>query len=161
MALKQEEDVFGGDDEGDESEGDTFKVKQRKIDYFLDRPVDGNFQIGLASGSAFKRHKDHIEWSGQDIMARFDPYKARLAVDRLNSIRVWPYSAHGLFKRCRVLLKAFMNSKTVEYGILTTVIFNTAVLSMDSFNASDAISNFCLTANLCCTMIFTVEMGLR
>lgn len=94
-------------------------------------------------------------------MSRFDPYKARLAVDKLNSIRVWPYSAHGILKRCRVLLKAFMNSQPVEYIILSTVIFNTMVLSMDSFNASEGIANFCLTANLCCTMIFTVEMGLR
>jgi hypothetical protein len=38
-------------------------------------------------------------------MARYDPYKARLAVGKLDSIRVWPYSVHGLVKKGRVFLR--------------------------------------------------------
>lgn len=110
--------------------------RQRKFDYFLDRPVDGNFHISLARDAAFKRHKDLIEWSGQDIMARFDPYKARLAVAKLNSIRVWPYAVHGVVKKRRVMLKNFMNSPLVEHGMTVCVIGNTVVLSLDYYGAS-------------------------
>jgi hypothetical protein len=79
---KFEEEILG-DDEGSVGEEEAealIQKRSRKFDYFLDRPVDGSFHIGLARDAAFSRHKDTIEWSGQDIMARFDPYKARLAV---------------------------------------------------------------------------------
>jgi len=38
-------------------------------------------------------------------MARYDPYKTRLAVNKLDSIRVWPYSVHGVLKKARVILR--------------------------------------------------------
>ena len=135
-AAKAEENDLGGDEAGtdDDDEGITVK-KQRKIDYFLDRPVDGNFHISLAQNAAFKRHHDFVEWSGQDIMSRFDPYKARLAVAKLNSIRVWPYGFHGFIKKRRVMLKNFMNSPVVEHSMTLCVLGNTVVLSLDYYGA--------------------------
>lgn len=128
-----------GDDEGSEGgEEESEAVAQRrsrKFDYFLDRPVDGSFHISLARSAAFSRHKDTIEWSGQDIMARFDPYKARIAVDKLNSIRVWPYAAHGVVKKRRVLLKSIMNGPIVEHSMTLCVVGNTVVLSLDYYGA--------------------------
>ena len=38
-------------------------------------------------------------------MARYDPYKASIAVGKLDSIRVWPYSVHGVVKKMRVILR--------------------------------------------------------
>ena len=135
------EDESFGDDEGSGGEyqekgGPGGHSKKKKVDYFLDRHVDGNFHISIAKNAAFRRHKDTIEWSGQDIIAKFDPYKARLAVSRLNSIRVWPYGLHGFIKKLRVFLKAFMNSPVVEHGMTVCVIGNTVILSLDYYGAS-------------------------
>jgi hypothetical protein len=38
--------------------------RQRRVDYFLERTIEGDFHISLARDAAFKRHKDIIEWSG-------------------------------------------------------------------------------------------------
>ena len=80
-------------------------------------------------------------------MARLDPFKARLAVEKLNSIRVWPYSVHGLVKKARVILKAFMNSNFVEHSMTCCVLGNTVVLSLDYYGAAPDIVKFCASAN--------------
>ncbi len=67
---------------------------------------------------------------------RYDPYKARLAVAKLDSIRVWPYAVHGFVKKRRVLLKSFMNSPVVEHSMTLCVLGNTVVLSLDYYGAS-------------------------
>lgn len=102
-----------------------------------------------------------MEWSGQDILAKLDPYKARLAVSRLDSIRVWPYSLHGFVKKRRVLLKSFMRGPLVEHGMTLCVIGNTIVLSLDYYGAPPDISAFCVGANTAFTFIFAAEMALR
>ena len=142
---KVEEESLGDDEgSGEEEEAENAATKKsRKFDYFLDRHVDGSFHISLARDAAFKRHKDRIEWSGQDIMARFDPYKARLAVAKLNEIRVWPYAAHGFVKKRRVLLKSIMNGPIVEHSMTLCVIGNTVVLSLDYYGASASVQAFC------------------
>jgi hypothetical protein len=84
-----------------------------------------------------------IEWSGQDVLTKLDPYKARLSVAQLNVIRVWPYRVHGFLKKLRVLLRKFMASPFVEHGMTMCVIGNTVVLSLDYYGASDAIENAC------------------
>jgi Ion transport protein len=160
--AKEEESQ--GDDEGsalDDEGNPGAPKKQRKIDFFLDRPVDGNFHITLAKNSAFSRHKDTVEWSGQDIISRFDPYKARLAVSKLNSIRVWPYGLHGIVKKARVVLKAFMNSQVVEHSMTCFVLGNTVVMSLDYYGAPQNIQDFTAAANTFFTLVFTIEMGLR
>jgi hypothetical protein len=72
-------------------------------------------------------------------MTRFDPYKARIAVSEIDSIRVWPYSAHGLVKMIRVLIKAFLATPFVEHGMTVCVLGNTVVLSLDFYGASQGI----------------------
>lgn len=94
-------------------------------------------------------------------MARFDPYKARLAVEKLNSIRVWPYAGHGFVKKRRVLLKNIMNGPLVEHGMTICVIGNTVVLSLDYYGAPLSVQAFCSAANTFFTMVFACEMGLR
>ena len=69
-------------------------------------------------------------------MARYDPYKSRIAVSKLDSIRVWPYSIHGLVKKGRVLLRQFMNGPIIEHGMTLCVLGNTIVLSLDYYGAS-------------------------
>jgi hypothetical protein len=66
-------------------------------------------------------------------MMRFDPYKARIAIDRLNEIRVWPKGFYGYVKRWRVLLKNIMKSNWVENFLILAVAFNTIILSIDHY----------------------------
>lgn len=62
--AKQEEEPLADEGSAGEENEAVMVRKQRKFDYFLDRPVDGSFHIQLARKAAFKRHKDFIEWSG-------------------------------------------------------------------------------------------------
>jgi hypothetical protein len=41
-------------------------------------------------GISERKKRDTLEWSGQEVMPRFDPFKARIALSCLNAIRVWP-----------------------------------------------------------------------
>lgn len=84
-----------------------------------------------------KRAKDIIEWSGQDVLSKMDPYKVRLAISDLDRIRVWPYRVEGTIKKCRVLLRKIMNSGLVEHGMTLCVLGNTVILSLDYYGASD------------------------
>jgi hypothetical protein len=94
-------------------------------------------------------------------MTRYDPYKANLAVSKIDSIRVWPYSIEGTIKKARVKLRQFMNTPLVEHGMTLCVLGNTVVLCLDYYGASVPIQNFCVGANTSFTLIFASEMGLR
>ncbi len=102
LELKQEDGLLTI---AEESDNENQHSRKRRVDYFLERQILGDYHVGLARDAAFSRHKDVTEWSGQDIMTRYDPYKTRAAVASLDSIRVWPYAVHGFYKRLRVLVK--------------------------------------------------------
>jgi hypothetical protein len=82
-------------------------------------------------------------------------------VGSLDSLRVWPYAAHGIVKKFRVRLKAFMNGPLVEHGMTCCVLGTTVVLSLDFYGASEGIKDFCSMANEFFTIVFALEMGLR
>lgn len=126
------------EEDKDGSDGEELEItrKTRKIDYYLDRPFEGVYHIDMARNQAFKRPRDTIEWSGQDVMSKFDPYKMRLAIGMLDKIRVWPYAFHGFVKKRRILLRNFMNGPLVEHGMTLCVLGNTVVLSLDYYGAS-------------------------
>lgn len=157
LELKQEEGLLTLEAESDGEAG----ARRRRVDYFLEKEVIGDYHISLARDAAFARHKDSTEWSGQDIMPRYDPYKARAAVDSLDSIRVWPYSVHGVVKRMRVLLKYIMNSTIVDNFMTLLVLGNTVVLGLGYYGAPDPIVNFCTSANVFFTIAFAIEMVLK
>jgi hypothetical protein len=143
------------------SDGEGHDKKGRKIDYFLDRKFEGKHHIDIAKNHVFKRKKDSTEWSGQDVLSKFDPYKVNLAVGMLDPIRVWPYSIHGFLKKRRVLLRKIMNGPLVEHGMTLCVLGNTVVLSLDYYGASELIQAICATANDFFTLTFAVEMFAR
>ena len=74
-------------------------------------------------------------------MDKFDPYKAELALDSLNAIRVWPRGFYGCFKRWRVLLKKVMKSGFTENAMTLCVFANTIILAMDHYGIDYATSN--------------------
>jgi hypothetical protein len=131
------------------------------VDYFLEREFDGKTQISIAKAQANKRAKDVIEWSVQEVLSKLDPYKARIGINMLNNVRVWPYAVHGIGKKMRVALRYFMNSPIVEHGMTLCVLGNTIVLSLDYYGASEAIVNACSIANTIFTLIFATEMFSR
>lgn len=66
-------------------------------------------------------------------MTKFDPYKARLAMDQLNSIRVWPKGVHGYLKRGRLIIRSLVRHNVYENFLILCVIINTVVLTMDYY----------------------------
>ena len=70
-------------------------------------------------------------------MARFDPFKVRLAVSKLDTIRVWPYGTHGIIKKGRVALKKLMATPFVEHTMTLCVLGNTVIMCLDFYGASD------------------------
>ena len=66
-------------------------------------------------------------------MQRFDPYKARIALNSINKIRVWPKGFYGKVKRARVALKKLMKGAFVENFMTACVFANTIVLAVDYY----------------------------
>ena len=133
---RKKKDEVENDKDGSDGEELGIVRKMRKVDYFLDRKFEGLYHIDMAINSAFKRPRDTIEWSGQDVMSKFDPYKVRLAIAMLDVIRVWPYAFHGFVKKRRITLRNFMNGPFVEHGMTVCVLGNTVVLCLDYYGAS-------------------------
>ena len=121
------------------SDEEIEEKKTRKIDYFLDRRFEGAYHIDIAKSQVFKRPRDWFEWSGQDVLSKFDPYKVKLAIGMLDPIRVWPYAFHGYVKKWRIVLRKIMNGPLVEHGMTVCVLGNTVVLALDYYGASEAI----------------------
>jgi hypothetical protein len=118
-------------------------------------------EVKKAKEAAILRFKDCLEWSGQDIMTRLDPYKARIAMRALNSIRVWPKGIHGYIKRFRIMIRTLVKSSVYENFFILCVIINTIILTMDHYGIDTAVSNTLSSFNFVFTIIFTIEMGLK
>ena len=108
--------------------------------------------------AATGKHKDNVEWSGQDIISRYDPYKARIAINLMNDIRVWPEGFFGYFKRFRVPLKTFMRGPIVENLMTLCVLANTIVLGLDHYGISDEMTSGLQLCNTVFTIVFAIEM---
>ena len=118
--------------------------------------------ILTAKHTASLRRKDCLEWSGQDVMGRaLDPYKARIAVERLSEVRVWPYGGHGWFKRTRTLLKNCMRHMVVEHFMTLCVFANTIILAMDHYGIDQATSAMLASFNTFFSIAFSCEMFLK
>jgi hypothetical protein len=62
---KKDEVKDDGIIDSEDSQEEVRKARRlRKIDYFVDRPIDGYYHICKARDIAFQRPKDTIEWSG-------------------------------------------------------------------------------------------------
>lgn len=94
-------------------------------------------------------------------MNRFDPYKVRIALNELNSIRVWPEGSYGIFNRCRTVLKRIMKHWILENFMTLCVFANTIILAMDHYGIDDETSNLLQTFNTFFTIIFSCEMFLK
>lgn len=94
-------------------------------------------------------------------MTKFDPYKARLALDKLSKIRVWPHGIYGYYKRCRVMLKKVMKSGLVDNSMTLFVFMNTIILALDHYGIDPDTQNILQGFNTFFTIIFACEMGLK
>jgi len=95
-------------------------------------------EIKKARNEAEGRKKDAIEWSGQDIMTRFDPYKARIALESLSQIRVWPRGSYGYFKRFRSFTKGIVKGAFFENFMTLCVTINTVTLAIDHYGITES-----------------------
>lgn len=94
-------------------------------------------------------------------MTRFDPYKARIALNSLNNIRVWPTGFYGYVKRGRVLLKNIMRSSAIEHFLILAVACNTVVLALDHYGISEGATAILQLFNKIFTVVFCLEMFLK
>jgi hypothetical protein len=107
---------------------------------------------------ASNKPKDELEWSGQDVMMRLDPYKSRYAIKKLNAIRIWPYGIMGILVRARVFLKRIMQHPLIENSMTFLVFFNTIVLALERYNLPKSEEEFYTELNTFFTLTFAVEM---
>jgi hypothetical protein len=124
----------------------------------VDLHAEQQMEIIKAKNFATNKPKDNLEWSGQDIMMRLDPYKARYAISKLNAIRIWPYGVIGFIVRCRVLLKSVMMSTIVDNILTALVFFNTIILALDRYNLPKSEDILYTSLNSFFTIAFAVEM---
>ena len=118
-------------------------------------------EVKKAKGEAIIKAKDYIEWSGQDVLPRYDPYKTRLALNKLNSVRVWPHGFRGYVKRGRVMVRALVRTSIYDNFFILCVIINTVILTIDHYGISPSTSNVLDLFNYAFTIIFAIEMGLK
>lgn len=118
-------------------------------------------EVVAARKGAANRKKDGIEWSGQDIMIRFDPSRAQSALEKLSKIRVWPKGPYGYFKRARSMLKALVKGPLFDNFMTLSVGVNTVVLAMDRYGIDPTTEKILTDFNTSFTYIFMVEMALK
>ena len=94
-------------------------------------------------------------------MAKFDPYKAKIALTSLNSIRVWPKGIHGYVKRARTTLKKIVRSSLFENSMTLCVTLNTVTLAIDRPDLDKATNDLLGAFNMFFTIVFIVEMAAR
>ncbi|CDW78727.1 cation channel family protein [Stylonychia lemnae] len=130
-------------------------------DIYIDRDFQNYDEVFKAKAEALNRKIDNVEWSGQDIMTRFDPYKAKIALDSLNQIRIWPHGCYGYFKRWRTLLKNVMKHSLIENLMTLCVFANTIILSMDRYGIDADTQSILSSFNTFFTIVFSIEMFLK
>jgi hypothetical protein len=94
-------------------------------------------------------------------MVRFDPSRAKQAIDKINNIRVWPKGPYGYFKRLRVLLKQIVRGSVFDNSMTICVAINTVVLAMDRYGIDSTTAQLLTDMNTAFTWIFIVEMGTK
>ena len=66
-------------------------------------------------------------------MYKLDPFKVRIALKSLNSVKVWQNGPKGTLKRIRVMLKALIIHSIVDNFMLLCVLANTIILAIDHY----------------------------
>jgi len=94
-------------------------------------------------------------------MHRLDPQKARMALESLTAIRVWPKGFHGYVKRARCFLKVIVKNAFFENFMTLCVTINTVTLAIDHYGISENTGDILSTFNMVFTVIFAIEMALK
>ena len=72
-----------------ENENDSDGSWESFVDDYLDENIDLEKAITKTMHQESKTRVVNAEWSGQDIIPAFDPYKAGIAIDNLSNVRVY------------------------------------------------------------------------
>jgi hypothetical protein len=91
---EMESEKRGGDSDSESSEDDDDEIehnKEDKIDDFLDREDFDQFkEVFKAKHDGEHSKKNHLQWSGEDVLEDYDPKLAADAARTLGNINVWP-----------------------------------------------------------------------
>jgi hypothetical protein len=98
-------------------------------------------------------------WSGQDVLRNhIDEQKSILIVGSLNSVRVWPKGLYGFYKKVKAKSMVTIKSNNFDNLMNLFVLFNTIILSMNSYGMSEELLIMLEQFNVFFTWIFISEM---
>ncbi len=102
-----------------------------------------------------------VQWSGQEVEQKMDPYIAVWVTERLSEIKVWKIGMKGTIAWFRHTLKMIMLSDITNGFLTLCVLANTVVLALNRYGMSTSESNTLDNINTMFTGIFIAEMALK
>ena len=79
----------------------------------------------------------------------------------MSKLRVWPKGFYNTVKKIRCTMKAFIRLSIFENFLTFSVLVNTVVMAMDSYDIKDSTQKDLDKLNTIFTWIFIVEMSLK
>jgi hypothetical protein len=74
-----------------------------------------------------------IEWSGQEVLLRYEPYFNVYQTSCLSNVRVWQHGFKGQISKLKYFLKTIARSFILEYIMNALIIINTILISLDRY----------------------------
>jgi len=95
-------------------EKEPYSDYEESPDEFVDAKFDLNAAIIHSRQRDVKLKLVQSEWSGQDIIPAFEPYKTNIVINSLNSIRIYKEGYLRPFYKIREQLRSFVESAFFE-----------------------------------------------
>ena len=97
-----------------ENENESDGSWESFVDDYLDENIDLEKAITQTKQQEYKARVVQAEWSGQDVVPAFNPYKAGIAINNLSSIRVYRRGFLQSVSKSKEYLKSFILSTLFE-----------------------------------------------
>jgi hypothetical protein len=101
------------------------------------------------------------DWSGQEVLQKYDPEKALWLCAKLNSIKFWQIGYVGYFAWFRNAVKTFCKSGLFEQAMTFCVMVNTIILALDRYGIDESEDQLLKNFNLFFTIVFCCELGFK
>lgn len=144
-----------------EEEEEESEQEKEIMDDFLDKDFDVAKEINKAIIASRRTNINTVEWSGEDVICKMEPNKAKRITNDLSSCRIWPQGTFGYWKRFNTMCVDLVESALFENFLTICVAINTFVLSMDRYNIPSDEDKLYAQMNEVFTWIFIVEFGIK
>ena len=86
-----------------------------------------------------KFKKQRPIWSGQEVLdICLNIQKSKWVIKKMSKLRVWPKGFYNTVKKIRCTMKAFIRLSIFENFLTFSVLVNTVVMAMDSYDIKDS-----------------------